>query len=110
MRKIITPEEIPDKPSAGGGGRSQTRKPKLSEEEFEIEYNSLHDKVLEFLMQKFNKGGSTSLDVTAYHDDVIKKVREEYEETGAWKADRNLDRDENGKLAVFIRFKSTRGS
>lgn len=108
MRKIITPDDIPDRPSASGGGNSKTRKPKLSEEAFEIEYNGLHDKVTEFLISKYSKGGSVSLDVTAFHDDVIKKVRDEYEETGAWKAERNLDRDESGALAVFIRFKSTR--
>lgn len=106
MRKIITPDDIPDRPSASGGGNSKTKKPKLSEEAFEIEYDALHLKVNEFLMAKWKRGGSASLDVTEYHDDVIKKVREEYEETGVWKAERNLDRDEKGQLAVFIRFKA----
>lgn len=104
MREIITPDKIPNRPATGGG--STTRKPKLSPEAFEIEYDSLHLKVNEFLIAKWTRGSSVSLDVTAFHDDVIKKVREEYEETGSWKAERNLDRDETGKTSVFIRFKA----
>lgn len=105
MRKIITPDDIPDRPSGAG---SKTAKPKLSAEDFELQYDSCLDKVTEFLITKWTKGSRVSLDVTAYHDDVIKKIRKDHEETGAWAVERNLDRDENNALVVFLRFKSTR--
>lgn len=96
MRKIPTPGELIES-NKDRTTRETKRCAAIEKAEYERQLNELHEKVAEWLIPRY-KGSALSLEVTAYHDDVIKQVNTDYSEVG-WKVKRVRE-----GAAVLLRF------
>lgn len=98
MRKIPTPDQCVSQNAV----KQTSRSPELSKEEYERQLEELHEKLAEELIPRY-KGAPLCIEVTKYHDKVIKQVNDDYTEVG-WKVKRTR---EGG--AVLLRFSMHRG-